>query len=73
MGYRSNVAVAVDEEGKNNLLKVCTEVDLMPDKVLNVENDIYILYWEDLKWYVNINDDVTMIHNTVLALKPMTI
>lgn len=44
MGYRSNVAVAVDEKGKNNLLKVCTEIDLMPDKILNIENDIYILY-----------------------------
>lgn len=69
MGYRSNVAVAVDEKGKNNLLKVCTEIDLMPDKILNIENDIYILYQEFLKWYVGIDDNVTMIHNAILALE----
>lgn len=69
MGYRSNVAVAVDEESKNNLLKICTEIDLMPDKVLNVGNDVYILYWEYLKWYVDIDDNVTKIHNAILTLK----
>ena len=69
MGYRCEVAVAVDKEGKDNLLKVCTEVDLLPDKVLNVENDIYILYWDYIKWYTSIDDDVTKVHNTILALK----
>lgn len=69
MGYRSDVAVAVNEEDKNSLLKVCAEADLMPDNVLNIKDDAYILYWDYLKWYVNLDDDVTKVHNAILALK----
>ena len=69
MGYRCEVAVAVNKEDKNSLLKICTEVDLLPDNVLNIEDDIYILYWDYIKWYVNIDNEVTKVHNAILALK----
>lgn len=60
MGYRSEVAIKCEPKAFEMLMNVCNEGYLKPDDVIT-DGKYKILYWDFVKWYSDIFDEVKSI------------
>lgn len=62
MGYRSDVGIKCQPMAFNALKEVCEQHNILPDKILfDGDAKEYLMYWEYVKWYEGIYEDVDAI------------